>query len=161
MKLCHSDEPLRIEGPSLFLAGPTPRSLNVESWRAEAVQILETISWTGTVLIPERHNWQADFDYLSQVEWEYSALEHGGAILFWVPRDVENLPGFTTNVEFGRYVGSGRVIYGRPDGCPHNRYLDWLYQKLTGQSPFSSLTDAIKAAAHLAESLNTDNHLMR
>lgn len=151
MKLNHSDEPLAIEGASLFLAGPTPRRREVVSWRPEAIEILVRVGFEGTVLVPERRDWQHRFDYVDQVEWEFAGLERADAIVFWIPRDVELLPGFTTNVEFGRYVGSGRVIYGRPDGRPHNRYLDWLYTKLTGQAPHNELADTLRAAVRLAQ----------
>jgi hypothetical protein len=151
MKIIHSDQPLTVSGPSLFLAGPTPRSHRVKSWRPEAVHILNTLKFSGTVLIPERQDWNVGFDYLDQVEWEFAGLEQANALLFWVPRDLDDLPGFTTNVEFGRYVGSGRMIYGRPEGRPHNRYLDWLYRKLTDQSAHQTLVSAVQAAVQLAQ----------
>lgn len=151
MKTIHSDQPLVVSGPSLFLAGPTPRSHRVKSWRPEAVHILNELEFPGTVLIPERQDWNSGFDYLDQVEWEFAGLEQANALLFWVPRDLDDLPGFTTNVEFGRYVGSGRMIYGRPEGRPHNRYLDWLYQKLAGQSAYDTLVSAVQAAVRLAQ----------
>jgi hypothetical protein len=66
--------------------------------------------------------------------------------VFWIPRDLVWLPGFTTNVEFGRYIGSGKCVYGRPDSAPKNRYLDWLYQKLTGEVPCTSIEDTLNAA---------------
>lgn len=119
-------------------------------WRPEAVDILRQLGFSGTVLIPERQNWEARFDYLDQVEWEFAGLEQADAIEFWIPRDVDLLPGFTTNVEFGRYVDSGRVVYGRPEGAPHNRYLDWLYEKLTSRSPLVNLPDTIQATITLA-----------
>jgi hypothetical protein len=59
---------------------------------------------------------------------------------------LETLPGFTTNVEFGRYVGSGRCVYGRPEGAPHTRYLDWLYTKLTGKRPEKTLRETLRVA---------------
>lgn len=151
MKTIYSDQPLTVSGPSLFLAGPTPRSQSVKSWRPEAVHILSAWGFSGTVLIPERQDWNVGFDYLDQVEWEFAGLEQANALLFWVPRDLDDLPGFTTNVEFGRYVGSGRMIYGRPEGRPHNRYLDWLYRKLTGQSAHETLVSALQAAVRLAQ----------
>jgi hypothetical protein len=43
------------------------------------------------------------------------------------------------------------VVYGRPEGRPHNRYLDWLYEKLTGRSPHNTLADTIRAAVRLPE----------
>jgi hypothetical protein len=80
------------------------------------------------------------------VEWEYAGLEGCSVVAFWVPRDVQSLPGFTTNVEFGRYVGSGRCVYGRPENAPHTKYLDWLYRKLTGRGPERSLLATMQTA---------------
>lgn len=150
MNTHYSDQPLEFEGASIFLAGPTPRSDAVRSWRPEAVKILGDLGFAGTVLIPERPNWKAGFDYQDQVEWEFAGLERADALLFWVPRDLESLPGFTTNVEFGRYVASGRMVYGRPARRPHNRYLDWLYVKCTGLSPHETLLDAARDAVRIA-----------
>jgi hypothetical protein len=85
------------------------------------LDLLRGLGFAGTVLVPERRDWPAKFNYLDQVEWEYAGLEGCTVIAFWVPRDLQSLPGFTTNVEFGRYVGSGRCVYSRPDGAPHTR----------------------------------------
>lgn len=113
MKILFSDQELTIEGPSLFLAGPTPRDPIVPSWRREALAVLENLGFSGTVLVPERHNWETAFEYLDQVEWEYAGLEQVTVIVFWIPRDLTLLPGFTTNVEFGRYVGTRPCVYGQ------------------------------------------------
>ena len=80
------------------------------------------------------------------MEWEYEGLERCSVIAFWVPRVLDTLPGFTTNVEFGRYVGSGRCVYGRPDHAHKTRYLDWLYAKLTGRDPQTDLENTLRAA---------------
>jgi hypothetical protein len=144
--IIHSDQPLHILPPSLFLAGPSPRSPEVRSWRPRAVEILHALGFQGTVLVPERKDETARFDYLDQVEWEFAALEACSVIVFWVPRDLATLPGFTTNVEFGRYVGSGRAVYGRPEAAPQTRYLDWLYRKLTGRPPEATLEGTLRAA---------------
>jgi hypothetical protein len=63
-----------------------------------------------------------------------------------VPRDVQTFPGFTTNVEFGRYVGSDRCVYGGPENDPHTKYLDWLHTKLTGQAPESTFSGTMRLA---------------
>jgi hypothetical protein len=39
------------------------------------------------------------------------------------------LPGFTSNVEFGKYYDDHRFVYGRPPGTPHTQYLDYHYRK--------------------------------
>jgi hypothetical protein len=52
--------------------------------------------------------------------------------LFWIPRDLRTLPGFTTNVEFGLDVTTGRAVLGCPPDCPNperNRYLIWLARR--------------------------------
>jgi hypothetical protein len=128
-----------FDQPSIFLAGPTPRTPEVASWRPEALRIIDQLGFTGSVLVPERHDWTTSFDYISQVEWEFACLENATVIAFWIPRDLRTLPGFTTNVEFGRHVGRSKCIYGRPPDAPKNRYLDWLYTKLTGRDPGESL----------------------
>src|SRR5262249_3615338 len=130
MKVVYADDALDVRPPSIFLVGPTPRTPEVRSWRPEALDVLRELGFAGMVLVPERRDWSVTFSYLDQVEWEYAGLEACTVLAFWVPRDVPTLPGFTTNVEFGRYVGSGRCVYGRPDDAPHTRYLDWLYRKL-------------------------------
>jgi Nucleoside 2-deoxyribosyltransferase like len=146
VKIVYSDDPLEFGRPSIFLAGPTPRRAEVPSWRPEALVLLRGLGFAGTVLVPERRDGWARFSYLDQVEWEYAGLEGCCVIAFWVPRDLQTLPGFTTNVEFGRYAGSGRCVYGRPESAPHTRYLDWLYAKLTGRGPEANLESTMRAA---------------
>jgi hypothetical protein len=146
MKAVFSDHEPIFDGPSIFLAGPTPRSAEVVSWRQEALRIAERLGFSGTLLLPERQDWAQAFDYDHQVEWEHTCLEAATVIMFWVPRDLVTLPGFTTNVEFGRYVGSGRCVYGRPAGAAKNRYLDWLYHKLTGATPQTTLDSTVRTA---------------
>ena len=153
MKILFSDQKLKTGGPSLFLAGPTPRDPAVRSWRRKALSVLETLNFSGTVFVPERHNWQTAFEYVDQVEWEYAALEQATVIVFWVPRDLTHLPGFTTNVEFGRYIGRQPCVYGRPPEAAKTRYLDWLYHKQCQQKPASTLEQTLQEAVHLVANL--------
>jgi len=137
--ITHSDDKfLVVTKPSIFLAGPTPRATNVESWRPRAIDLLHSMKFDGQVIVPERRSWELGF-YGYQVEWEFVGLENCTKIVFWIPRDLETMPAFTTNVEFGRYVDSGRIIYGRPIDAPKTRYLDWLYTKMTGKLPIRDL----------------------
>jgi diadenosine tetraphosphate (Ap4A) HIT family hydrolase len=141
-------------GPSVFLAGPTPRSSSVPSWRPAAIEALAA-AWTGpgplTVLTPESRGGKRAREYHDQVEWEAHGLDTATAILFWIPRDVVTLPGFTTNVEFGLHVGSGRVVLGAPPDCPNperNRYLAWTAQRL-GVPVYSALDETVAGALGL------------
>lgn len=144
MNVIYSDQDieklLKLHIPSLFLAGPTPRSKEVPSWRPIAVEFLEMLNYKGQVLVPERSIKNGvKFDYTDQVEWEHYGLENATKIVFWIPRDLKTMPALTTNVEFGRYVSSGRSLYGRPDDAEKCRYLDWLYQKYNRHPVFNSL----------------------
>ena len=119
--------------PSVFLAGPTPdKSRPVPSWRPEALGLLDEL-WTGsetlTVLSPESRNGVRANRYEHQVDWETQARADASAILFWIPRDVASMPGFTTNVEFGLDAPTGRAILGAPPECANperNRYLVYV-----------------------------------
>jgi hypothetical protein len=120
---------------SVFLAGPTPRSADVPSWRPAAVRELAA-QWRGagelTVFIPEPPAGKRWAYHDNQMAWETDARAMAGAILFWIPRDLRTLPGFTTNVEFGLDVTTGRAVLGCPPDCPspeRNRYLIWLARR--------------------------------
>lgn len=145
MKIIYTPESIKLEGRSIFLAGPTPRSKDVQSWRPHALELLEKLNFAGTVLIPECRTEVRNHEYLDQVEWEWKGLENCNRILFWVPRNLETMPAFTTNVEFGSYVRSWRALYGRPDGSPKNDYLDWLYEKVTKRKPHNDLYSLLLA----------------
>ncbi|MGD9726493.1 MAG: nucleoside 2-deoxyribosyltransferase domain-containing protein [Nitrospira sp.] len=124
----HAFRPVRN---SIFLAGPTPRSGAVRSWRPEALQILDGLGHTGYVFVPETAGWGWSGDYDAQVLWEWQALGRAASVVFWVPRDLETMPAFTTNVEFGMIVSMfpGRAVLGFPVGCPKMRYLESLARR--------------------------------
>ena len=150
MELCYSEEPISKERSdkfenSLFLAGPTPRSDDVESWRPEAIDILEKLNYDGMVWIPEYLNKPEVFDYDHQVNWERWGLISCTKIVFWVPRDLETMPAFTTNVEIGFYLAKSpeRCCYGRPKDSPKNEYLDWLYKRETKKPVFEELSNLL------------------
>jgi hypothetical protein len=48
-------------------------------------------------------------------------------VAFWVPRNLKDMPGFTTNVEFGLFVDSSfQVVFlGYPKNAEKMRYLQW------------------------------------
>jgi Nucleoside 2-deoxyribosyltransferase like len=151
MIVVYAGEKLAVGRPSIFLAGPTPRRPDVPSWRPLALELLGDLGFADAVLVPERRDWSVRFGYLDQVEWEHAGLEGCSVIAFWVPRDLERLPGFTTNVEFGRYVGSGRCVYGRPPDARHTRYLDWLYGRVASGQPEDTLESTMRAAVELTQ----------
>lgn len=140
MQIVHGQEntPTTIT-KSIFLAGPMPRDGNVPDWRPDAIAILEELGYDGTVFTPSPRDviWNGDYD--GQTRWEKTHLDMADVILFWVPRDQGAFIGLTTNVEFGEYLASNRIIYGRPDGAYKTRYLDIRYKNTTHQEPFNDL----------------------
>ncbi len=110
---------------SIFLAGPTPRSPEVTSWRPEALQILAELGYDGHVFVPEyRDAAPGEVDYKERIDWETEGLNRADCIVFWVPRNLKTMPAFTTNVEFGAWTSSGKVIFGAPADAPKNRHLE-------------------------------------
>jgi hypothetical protein len=138
MNIIYSDKsiPKQIT-KSIFLAGPSPRELNVHDWRIEAVEYLKKINFDGTLFIPipeNRFHGGNDNDswtYTNQVDWECEARNVADIILFWIPRSISGkMPGFVTNVEFGEDLYSGKIVYGRPEKAEKCKYLDKRFQDL-------------------------------
>lgn len=47
---------------AIFLAGPTPRSADTQSWRPEAVRLLQESGYDSIVFVPEPRNgkWETE-----------------------------------------------------------------------------------------------------
>ncbi|MDL2295940.1 nucleoside 2-deoxyribosyltransferase domain-containing protein [Lachnospiraceae bacterium OttesenSCG-928-E19] len=110
---------------SVFLAGPTyridkknPYDFN-RGWRADAVKYFQELGFDGAIYIPE----PMPGNFKNQIDWENHHLARADVILFWIPRDLKILPGFTTNVEFGEWLKSGKIVLGSPRGAEKMRYL--------------------------------------
>ena len=117
-------------GGGIFLAGPTPReNTGSPSWQAEALRLLQ--DYLGNVFVPEGRGFQYSGNYDGQVYWELKALDLADIVLFWVPRDLDKLPGFTTNVEFGLVCGWEKAaVLGYPLGAPKTKYLRYLAETM-------------------------------
>lgn len=135
---------------SIFLAGPTPRNNNIESWRKKACEYIEKEDFDGVVYVPEYSSWRPLEDYTCQVMWEREALSNASVIAFWVPRELPDMPAFTTNVEFGYWIHTGKILYGRPKESKKNKYLDWLYELDTNKKPYVELEDLLNNSIKLA-----------
>lgn len=129
---------------SIFLAGPTPRDEVTPSWRPDFVRRLARAKAHCTVYIPEQKNGKWLGDYERQCEWEYDHLNLASVVAFWVPRELKTMPAFTTNVEFGYWLGSKKMFYGRPDDADKIRYLDWMYDKEYGEQPSTSMKELVE-----------------
>ena len=149
----YSDQEVINGKKSIFLAGPTPRGENVISWRTKACQILEKMGFDGIVYVPEYSTWKPKEDYVDQAMWEREALTEATVIMFWVPRSLPDMPAFTTNVEFGYWLHSGKVVYGRPNDSSKIKYLDWLYELDYNKPPHEDLQSLLESSIELANNL--------
>ena len=153
MQVCYYDTPM-IEGKrSIFLAGPTVRveqqgTWKGKFWRDEALKFLEQSNFDGIVYVPEcSKRFSHTYSHRYYFGWEWRALHMAGVILFYVPRKFPELPGLTTNVEFGYYNGIGKkVVYGRPNGAYRTQYLDKLYDKVHGKKPKTDIKSLVQEA---------------
>lgn len=154
MKIVYSgEEAPRSYTKSIFLAGPTPRSPKVKSWRPEALKILKNLKYDGVVFLPEFRNAKCDkppksWTYDMQCNWEHKCLDMADIILFWVPRKLRTMPAFTTNVEFGLYANSGKIVLGAPKNTHKMRYFKFMSEKLMIPY-FETLEDTIANALEI------------
>ncbi|MEU6859628.1 nucleoside 2-deoxyribosyltransferase domain-containing protein [Glycomyces sp. NPDC046736] len=135
---------------SVFLAGPLPRAAAVPSWNPDAIALLRE-RWRGdgrlVVFTPEPRG-GLEADYIGQIEWEHRGLHQADVILFWVPREPNTMPAYTTNIEWGTWYDSGKVVFGAPPSAPRNEYLRYLAAK--EHAPVADeLGDAVDAALGL------------
>lgn len=158
MKLIFSDDAFPTEvTKSIFLEGPSPRSAKYEDWKPRALEELAALNFNGTVFIPvPRARFYAFADdsatwtYDGQVEWECTARQRADAIFCWLDRVIDasdddlGMPGFTTNVEFGEDLNSGKMTFGRPDTAAKSRYLEQRVNML-GREVHNTLTAALSA----------------
>ncbi|GMQ95270.1 MAG: hypothetical protein BMS9Abin13_383 [Patescibacteria group bacterium] len=150
MKIVYAHEkPNSVPSQSIFLAGPSPRDEDHYDWRPTALEILENMGFRGNVFVPLPRDGQWAPNYDSQVEWELTYLEVASVIVFWIPRDLDTLPAFTTNVEFGMYVKSGKIILGFPKDAPKMRYLAYVGKK-NSIPIFHSLEKTLRGAVEHA-----------
>lgn len=117
------EEPTQAGG--IFLAGPSLREdQKGVSWRPDVIRILRMIKIRPVIYVPEyRDGIQPEgWTYEKQVEWEVKCLALARTILFWIPRS-EKLPAFTTNIEFGEWLHSDKIVIGWPKEATRMEYI--------------------------------------
>lgn len=129
MNIIYAQTEINIQGKSIFLAGPTPRDEDVLSWRPVAIEMFKYFGFDGTLLIPELEGgWNREYAYKTQIDWELEAMEKADIVLFWIPRDLETMPAFTTNVEFGIWISKDpkKIRIGIPNTAPKCEHIKYL-----------------------------------
>ncbi len=147
----YGEKPPETVSRSIFLAGPTPRQDITPSWRPDAIAILERIGYDGVVFVPESRDGKRLADYTAMVEWEESYLHMADCIAFWIPRNMDTMPALTTNVEWGVWYDSGKVVLGAPADAMHVRY-EHYYAKKQSVPIADTLEGTMRAAIyHIGE----------
>ncbi len=141
---------------SIFLAGPTPRETRTQSWRPEAIKTLEAFNFEGVVFVPEhlakdvpRDATEKGISKEDLWEWEQQALEAANVIAFWVPREMNAMPGLTTNIEFGMWMMSGKIVFGAPPSA-----CDVGYMRYVCENQKIAKADTLHGVLHLAVMMN-------
>ena len=114
---------------------------------------MKNIEFDGVIYVPEYSTPKPKEDYVDQASWEREALINATVIAFWIPRMIPDMPAFTTNVEFGYWIHSGKILYGRPNGASKIKYLDWLYITDTNRKPFNNINDLLSESILLTDKL--------
>jgi hypothetical protein len=149
------DEVSLIEGPSIFLAGPTVRGHqpHLTSWRFEAIEEFKRQGYEGSLIVPEfTSKTESDKGKEWIPLWEYNGLKKCDVIMFWIPRTRE-LIALTTNMEFGFWQGREpeKMVYGRPDDAYRMGYLDVMWKAVAEEGRYepliyNTLADTISAS---------------
>ena len=69
-------------------------------------------------------------------------------IIFWVPRELEKMPAFTTNIEFGQWMNSGKVVLGYPEDAEKMRYMQYKADRIVVPT-FNSMEGVSKCIVEL------------
>lgn len=147
--LVYALEPIPASSaPVIYLAGPVPREAAEASWHGDAVREIRRTGFHGPIVIP-RLRLGATSDPDEQRRWEHEAMSRADALLFWIPRALWDLPGLTSNLEWGIWHDSGKAVLGAPPSAPKMSYLRF-YAELGGAPQATSLAEAAEIAVELA-----------
>jgi 8-oxo-dGTP pyrophosphatase MutT (NUDIX family) len=165
VRVVHAGETPPAEwSASLYLAGPTPRSGDVESWRPQALAEIEK-QWTNgaglVVFVPEPRSGARWPDYDNQREWELYWGDRTDTVLFWISRGPGML-GLTSNDEWGRWKDSGRVVLGAPPEAEHVRYQRAYaaeHHTIVADTLPDTVRHALKTLAPVAHRIGGQRHV--
>ncbi|MEU3680441.1 nucleoside 2-deoxyribosyltransferase domain-containing protein [Streptomyces sp. NPDC030592] len=111
---------------AVYLCGPTPTDPEEPSWRPSAVAALRA-AWDGAgrlaVFLPEPTADGSYPPYADQIAWEEEAMRRSDVVLFWIPREMNRLPGLVSNIKWGVWYDSGRAVLGAPPEAERMAYL--------------------------------------
>ncbi|MDR1026736.1 MAG: nucleoside 2-deoxyribosyltransferase domain-containing protein [Lactobacillus sp.] len=133
--------------PSIFIAGPIMAmdGSRQDKWQRQALKMLDDMGYEGHIYVPELTP-----EYTTNnIDWEVEHLTKAKCIMFWIPRDLKTLPAFTSNIEFGEWMNSGKVVLGFPPEAENMFYISYRAQKL-GIPTFHTLEETLHAAINMS-----------
>jgi nucleoside 2-deoxyribosyltransferase len=152
-----------VEGPTVFLAGPTVRGNqpHLTSWRFEAIELFKEKKFVGSLFVPEFTDKTVSDKGKNWVPmWEFNGLKRADCILFWIPRTRE-LIGLTTNWEHGYWMGRAldKMVYGRPNDAFRIDYIDTMWNAIHSEigkpgSIYDTLGGTISASIYNASGIH-------
>lgn len=73
--------------------------------------------------------------------WKRQVLPDASETAFYVPAEWSaGMPGLTTNIEFGIYLTSGKIVLGAPESAKSIRYLESVLRSSTGNTDVRATT---------------------
>jgi hypothetical protein len=138
---------------TIFLAGPIERvtegqPVRIPRWRDTALTYLDRRPEKLVVYNPQWVTKSKDWTYEAQVKWELDAMSRAMVRLFWVERNLPVLPGFTTNIEWGKWWDDLDTVSGAPPDAQHVRYMQTLHC-FAGKPWYTSLKQCCDVAIGL------------
>lgn len=125
LRVYYNTEP-PVNGPVIYLAGPTYVPEGEAHWHDEVLTYLKQHGFEGAVCLPTPppgSPW-LDEDATAQMEWQHRNLARATVICFWVPR-----AGLVTYAEFGEWYLSGKVVLGIPPNTEKTDYLQFCARR--------------------------------
>lgn len=134
----------KVSGYSVFLAGPSPRTNLLPSWRPHMINIIRQEGYQGDIISPEKkkHDFE-EYDCEINTAWEYQHMKIADKIIFWIPREMIAMPALTSNVEFGEFLHSGKILLAYPPNAQNMIYLQ-VKAKMNNVPVVNSMEDAAK-----------------
>jgi hypothetical protein len=138
---------------TIFLAGPIERVTEgqpsrMPRWREAAITYMHELPAKLVIYNPQWVVKPKSWTYEAQVEWELGAMSRAMVRLFWVERDFPYLPGFTTNIEWGKWWDDTDTVSGAPPDALHVRYMQTLH-RFAGKPWYTSLKQCCDVAVGL------------
>ena len=142
----------------IFLAGPIQ---GAPDYKSTIIKHPKFKKYEDKIIFidPKRKKFDAStFDYNSQVSWETRYLRMSDIVLFWIPEEVEKIPGRdyaqTTRVEFLECLArKKKIAAGMEETLPLRKYMDYKFKYYQGKELAYTLEETINQCTILIDKI--------